>query len=165
MSSIELRKYIDLLEERQQLDEGVLDSLMGKVKQLKDKFFSSPGAQEAFNQANQDRDEIESILKNSKSADQAIKAVQALAQQRVGGQVQLEAFGSDGMRLLGKFAGGLGILWSLAVGLINQYYDAYSMIFNLPDGGEKTSYLIANVGLPLLMFVYGILILKSTKTK
>ena len=162
MSSIELRKYIDLLEERQQLDEGVLDSLMGKVKQLKDKFFSSPGAQEAFNQANQDRDEIESILKNSKSADQAIKAVQALAQQRAGGQAQLDEVFPG---VMGKLAGGLGVLTSLAIGIINQYYDAYSMMFNMPNGGEKISYLITNVGIPLFLFFYSILLIKLSKTK
>lgn len=160
MSSIELRKYIDLLEERQQLDEGVLDSLVGKVKQLKDKFFSSPGAKEAFNQASQHRDELESILKNSKSADEAIRAVQALAQQTAGAQAQLDEEISS---LIGKLVGGVNVLSALAIGLINQYYDAYSMIFNLPGGGEKTSYLIANVGLPLIMFFMGTLLIHYYK--
>ena len=81
-----MRNYIDLINEMQQpqpqqLDEGVIDSLVGKFRQLKDRFMAVPGAAEAVKRAEPYRDQLEAIAKNSKSGKEAIAAINNLVAQ------------------------------------------------------------------------------------
>ena len=95
MSSIELRKYIDLLEERQQLDEGIMDNIKGIVAKIK----AIPGIQKFIQIAQSKKDELIQAAQHSQNGADLIKNIQAT----VGGQQAVAEGWGD------KLAGGLEI--------------------------------------------------------
>jgi hypothetical protein len=152
-----MRNYIDIVneaQEPQQLDEGVIDTLAGKVKQLKDRFMAIPGAAQAFKQAEQHRGEIEQLAKSGKSSKEIIDSLKQMAGGGVIKEDELDAFRVG--------TGTLNVLLGIALPLINLYQDAWSMLSKMNMGPEKIQYLIGMIGVPLLMFTMGIFILWYT---
>jgi hypothetical protein len=78
MSSIELRKYIDLLEERQQLDEGIMDNIKSIVSKIK----AIPGIQKFIQIAQSKKDELIQAAQHSQNGEDLVKNIQAT----IGGQ-------------------------------------------------------------------------------
>lgn len=75
MSSYELRRYIDILaeNERQQLDEGIMDNIKGIVAKIK----AIPGIQRFIQAAQAKKAELIQAAQNSQSGADLIKNIQA----------------------------------------------------------------------------------------
>lgn len=98
MSSIELRKYIDLLEERQQLDEGIMDNIKGIVAKIK----AIPGIQKFIQIAQSKKDELIQAAQHSQNGADLVKNIQAT----VGGQQAVAEGWGD--KLTGGLVAGAG---------------------------------------------------------
>ena len=156
-----MRNYIDLINEMQQpqpqqLDEGMMDTIMGKVRQLKDRFMAIPGAAEALKQAEQYRDQLEAIVKNSKSGQEAGRAIKDLAAQAAQKSpdmvAEMDRGGTD------KFAGYFYLATSLATVAATLLGGVIDHIQSFPAGSFDQIYRIfVAVAVPLATLLMAML--------
>ena len=145
-----MRNYIDLINEieqphPQQVDEGVIDSLVGKFKQLKDRFMAVPGAAQALKRAEPYRDQLEAIAKNSKSGQEVMAAIKDLVAQASKKDTAAVPITEIVTAAAGAFAGLAG-LYTAALGLINGIY----VVMGLPTMGSS------GLGGSLLTLIIGV---------
>ncbi len=162
-----IRNYIDIVNEAQQpqqLDEGVIDTLAGKFQQLKDRFMAIPGAAQALKQVEPYRDQIEAIVKNSKSGQEAGKAIKDLmasvAQKDTAMVTEIDRGGSD------KFAGYLSLATSLGLVALMLLGGTIDHIQSFPAGSHsQVARIIAAVGYPLGMIFAAIIFFAESRDK
>ena len=162
-----MRNYIDLInemEQPQQLDEGVMDTIMGKFQQLKDRFMAIPGAAQALKQVEPYRDQIEAIVKNSKSGQEAGKAIKDLmasvAQKDTAMVTEIDRGGFD------KFAGYLSLATSLGLVALMLLGGTIDHIQSFPEGSfQQVSRIFVAVAVPLAMILAAIVFFAESRDR
>ena len=100
MSSYELRRYLDILaeSERQQLDEGIMDSINSIAAKIK----AIPGIQKFIQAAQAKKDQLIQAAQQSNNAQDLVKNIQAT----MGGQQAVAEGWGD--KITGAFLGSAG---------------------------------------------------------
>ena len=88
MSTELFRKYIDIVEGREQINEGIIDDVKAKFSEIWTKLKAMPGFAEAYQKAKAMEPELKQILQSSSSGKDAADKVKAL----VPGSAVSEAF-------------------------------------------------------------------------
>jgi hypothetical protein len=166
------RQYANLIEaaeqdKPQQLDEGAMDWIGGQVMNLVNKFLSSnPKAKQAFEKAQQHKDELVDIFTSSKNSQEIKAKVQALVKQDVQPGGIAEGFANNPGKTLGA---GVAVIASTAYLLVDKLLGVAHQIMMIPVqnpemvnsmlADERLPEVVKHYVIPLMCLIYALVML------